>query len=132
MEGVSTRPKLASWLGGNWNGFDSCWPIHQTRSRDCPRATADHYLPSSRIAQFNFVRRWDVDAFAALSPASFFDAGVPFALSELYQRFLAQRTTLPEESADAESASARFKPPGSGYSRLLRGEICRGARVRPL
>lgn len=63
--------------------------------------------PPSKFSQFEFVKRWNLNAFAADAderPVIMFHAGTPFALFDLYNALFSVGKLLPQYEGSAESA----------------------------
>ena len=76
-----------------------------------PTSPVTRTTPPSRVSQFEFVTKWDVNAWAVLAeerPLVLFHAGIPFALFELFHSLLAQRTVLPDLGIDGNSTPSPF------------------------
>ncbi|MGO8015910.1 tetratricopeptide repeat protein [Rhizobium leguminosarum] len=77
--------------------------------------------PPSKISEFAFVARWDINAWAILAeerPIVLFHAGVPFALTALFNSLLSQ-TTLAPDLYDGGSLEARaFRAPRLEWSNI--------------
>ena len=81
--------------------------------------------PPSRISQFEFVRRWDVNAWAILAdekPIVLFHAGIPFSLFEYFNALLAQPTIIPRLDGLAERREFEFSLPGADFSNIPTGK----------
>jgi tetratricopeptide (TPR) repeat protein len=80
--------------------------------------------PPSRIAQFEYVQRWDVNAWATLAaegPVVLFHAGIPFSLFEYFNSLLAHPATLPDLDGAAESA-APLEPLSRDFTAIVQAK----------
>lgn len=79
--------------------------------------------PPSRIARFEYVRRWDVNAWATLAaegPLVIFHAGIPFSLFEYFNALLAHPAILPDLDSAAE-LSEPFHPLSIDFASITQG-----------
>lgn|GEM_PF-4255805 len=79
--------------------------------------------PPSRIAHFEYVRRWDVNAWATLAaegPLVLFHAGIPFSLFEYFNALLAHRAVLHDLDGNAEEL-APFESPSRDFTPIMQG-----------
>lgn len=80
--------------------------------------------PPSRVSQFEFVDRWDVNAWAILAedrPLILFHAGIPFALFELFSSLLSRNEILGDLFGTNERHAGDFLPPTIDYSFVRKG-----------
>lgn len=80
--------------------------------------------PPSRVSQFEFVNRWDVNAWAILAeqrPVILFHAGIPFSLYELFNALLARNEVMEDLFGTTEAHALPFSPPKFDYSYVKSG-----------
>jgi tetratricopeptide (TPR) repeat protein len=89
-----------------------------------PTSPVSKATPPSRVSQFEFVDRWDVNAWAILAeerPLILFHAGIPFSLFELFNSLLARNEILKDLFGATEPNSPAFSRPKLDYSYLKSG-----------
>lgn len=80
--------------------------------------------PPSRVSQFEFVDRWDINAWAILAeerPLIVFHSGIPFSLFEFFNSLLSRNETLKDIFGSTEPRSSVFSPPRLDYSYIKSG-----------
>jgi tetratricopeptide (TPR) repeat protein len=80
--------------------------------------------PPSRVSQFEFVSKWDVNAWAILAeerPLILFHAGIPFALFELFNALLARDDVLPRILEGNGRGAMPFVSPRRDYEAVALG-----------
>ncbi|MFA1678005.1 hypothetical protein ACDY97_36350 [Rhizobium mongolense] len=90
-------------------------------SRGSPVARA---TPPSKISEFAFVSRWDINAWAILAeerPIVLFHAGVPFALTALFNTLLSQTTIAPDLYEGGTLEARAFRAPRLEWSNIPKG-----------